>query len=322
MKNILIHSNSLTERGVSVACYDYAFYLREYLKLNPIIVYNMNLENTQQSIERFQKDFVVIGYKSFSEVQKLVDKKNIDYFYAIKYGNKDEVQVKNCKNLIHSVFCSNISEIHGDKYAVVSEWLSYKSNYRIPNISHMINLPHHNEDYRKKLNIPEDSTVIGRYGGIDTFDIDFVFESVDSILSKRSNIWFLFANTEKKIQHKRCLYFDTIINLHEKVKFINTCDAFLHARSYGETFGLSVLEFSSKNKQIITYDNYDLQNNHPLGGRNHFLYLKENCHTYSNQKDLDNIFLNITRNNPFNTQYLNEEFSPQSVINKFKEVFL
>ena len=35
-------------------------------------------------------------------------------------------------------------------------------------------------------------------------------------------------------------------NLNKKVEFINTCDAMLWARSGGETFGLSIGEFSSK----------------------------------------------------------------------------
>jgi hypothetical protein len=118
------------------------------------------------------------------------------------------------------------------------------------------------------------------------------------------------------------LYFEPIIDLHYKVQFINTCDAFLHARNYGETFGLSVLEFASKNKQIITYDNFEFQNNHPLGGRNHFLYLKGNYFSYSDKNDLDNILLNINRNNPFDTDYLNKEFSSESVIEKFNEVFI
>jgi len=96
----------------------------------------------------------------------------------------------------------------------------------------------------------------------------------------------------------------------------------LHARIEGETFGLSVLEFSSKNKQIISYDNEKIQNDHLIGGRNHFLYLKDNCHKYQNEIDLENIFLNITKQNPFNTEYLNQMFSPKNVIQKFNEVFL
>lgn len=321
-QKIIFHTNSIAERGVSVAVYDYAFYIREYFNLEPIIVYNLRYENHQNCVSRFKKIFNVIGYEDFSEVQQLIDKQNIKYFYAIKYGINDGIQVKNCKNLIHSVFCSDISQMHGDKYAVVSEWLSYKSDYKIPYVPHMINLPDHDLNFRDELAISKSDVIVGRYGGKDTLNIDFVKSSIINCLEKRNNIWFLFLNTEHFYSHPRCLYFDAIIDYHEKTKFINTCDAFLHARDYGETFGQAVLEFACKNKQIITYDNYELQENHPLGGRNHFLYLKDNCFKYSNSQDLQRIFLDISKNSPFETYYLNKLFSPKTTMNKFNEIFL
>jgi glycosyltransferase involved in cell wall biosynthesis len=292
------------------------------LDLNPIIVYDLSFETLESSVIHFKKEFEVVGYNFFDDIKKLVDKRNIDYFYAIKYGTLDNLILDNCKNFIHSVFCSDVSQIHGDRYAVISEWMSKKSNYKIPFVPHMINLPSYEEDFREVLRIPNTHTVIGRYGSIETFNISFVNDIILKILEARDDIWFLFLNTERNIFHERCLYFDTITDLKEKVKFINTCDAMLHARDYGETFGLSVLEFASKNKQIISYDNEELQNNHPLGGRNHFLYLKDNCFKYQDKEDLQDILLNINRNNPFDTDYLNQEFSPQSVINKFEEVFI
>jgi hypothetical protein len=322
MKTIILHTNSLNERGTSVAVYDYALHVKEYLNLNPIIVYNLNSNNYQSSVEYFKKQFKVIGYENFESIQQIVDKKNIDYFYAIKYGTKDNVEIKNCKNLIHSVFCSDVSEIHGDRYATVSEWLSKKANCQIPFVPHILNLPENKKNFKDFLGIPNDAIVVGRYGSKETFNIDFVPNTILKVLEKRSDIWFLFLNTEKNIYHDRCLYFDTIIDLNEKVSFINTCDAMLHARDYGETFGLSVLEFASKNKQIISYDNEILQSNHPLGGRNHFLFLKDNCFKYQDENTLESILLNITKNNPFDTRYLNQEFSPQSVIKKFDEVFI
>lgn len=322
MKTIILHSNSLNERGCSVVVYDYAKYLREYLKFDPVICHSLNFDNNNEVVENFKKQFEVIQYSSFDEVQKVVDQRNIDYFYAIKYGTKDGIEVKNSKNLIHSVFCSDIDQIHGDVYAVVSEWMSRKSGYQIPYVPHMLNLPGHTDDFRKELGIPDTDIVVGRYGGPDTFNIEFVKEVINQTLETKNNIWFLFLNTPSFNNHPRCLYFNPIIDLYYKEKFINTCDAFLHARDYGETFGLSVLEFAAKNKQIISYDNEELQNTHPLGGRNHFLYLKDNCFKYQNKEALYNVLINITNINPFNTLYLNDEFSSKSVIHKFEEVFL
>ena len=42
------------------------------------------------------------------------------------------------------------------------------------------------------------------------------------------------------------------VDEHEKSRFIRTCDAMLHARSSGETFGLAVGEFSAHNRPVIT----------------------------------------------------------------------
>jgi hypothetical protein len=39
----------------------------------------------------------------------------------------------------------------------------------------------------------------------------------------------------------------------EKAKFLATCDAMLHARWHGETFGLAVGEFAVLGKPVITF---------------------------------------------------------------------
>ena len=38
------------------------------------------------------------------------------------------------------------------------------------------------------------------------------------------------------------------------MRFFATCDAMLHAREEGETFGMAVAEFSLRNKPVITYN--------------------------------------------------------------------
>lgn len=313
---ILMHEQSLNERGTSVALYDYCYYLREYLGFTPIVSYNVNTRtNSSDTIEKFKNEFEVVSYENFKEVKKLIDDRSIEYFYCIKSGEKDGFLVDNCKNLIHSVFCTDSSQIHGDIYATVSEWQSSLTENKIPYVPHMINLPDIDDDIRKEFNIPKEHIVIGRTGGLDTFNVPFVNECINQILNKRDDIWFLFLNTQESITHDRCIYFEPNVDLEDKVKFINTCDAMIHARLDGETFGLSVLEFASKNKQIISYDNV-------YGARNHFMYLNDNCFKYSTHKELSEIFQNMDKKNLFNTNYLNDKFSPSNVIKKFKTVFL
>jgi len=319
---IAFHNNALQERGVTVSIYQYALHCKTILGLDPIIIYNLTFDSLPSVVKKFQDKFPVYGYKDLNELYSLCEELNIDYFYAQKYGNKDGVLSPVGQNLIHSVFNRDLNEVHGDAYAFISEWMSQQTEYRVPFVPYMIDLPESNKNLRKQLGIPHDSIVVGRHGGYETFNIPFVVSTIKKVLDKRKDIWFLFLNTEKTIDHGRCIYLDKIIDEHEKVQFMNTCDAMLHARDYGETFGLSVLEFASLNKQIISYDNELLQTTHPLGGRNHFLYLKENCFKYSDERQLGYLLMHLTRKNPFNTSYLKQMFSPESVMLKFKEVFL
>lgn len=313
---ILFHDNQLGERGTSVALYDYAYYSREYCNIEPIIVYNENAEhNNKLAEQKFKSEFEVIGYKNFSEVSSIVDKTGAEYFYAIKSGFIDDIQVPNAKNLIHAVYSCDPSQSHGYRYATVSEWQSSLHGNVLPHVPHMINLPDTGTDLRKELGIPKDHIVFGRHGGIDTFDVPFINQSIISILEKRNDFWFILMNTPKVINHERCIYLDINVDLGYKSSFVNTCDTMIHGGFRGETFGISVLEFATRNKQIIAFDNY-------VGGRNHHIYLKDNYHLYSNPQELENIFLNIQKESPFNTLYLNERFSSKNVMNQFKDVFL
>jgi hypothetical protein len=321
-KKIIFHDNSLSERGTSTAVYDYAYWCREFLGVEPTIVFDLQYSTTEEILDKFTKEFTVLGYSEISQLQDIVDRESPDYFYAIKYGIKDNVLVNGPKTLIHSVFNFDPAHSHGDVYAVVSEWQSYRSNGHLPYVPHMLSLHETEDSLRDELGIPNHAVVVGRHGAYNTFDLDFATSAIEKVLSKRSDIWFVFLNTEKKINHERCIYLEKTVDPERKVKFINTCDAMLHARSYGETFGLSVLEFAAKNKQIISYDNFDLQVNHPLGGRNHFLFLKDQCFKFSSENELGYILMYLTKKTPFDTNYLKEKFSPKSVLEIFNKVFL
>ena len=126
----------------------------------------------------------------------------------------------------------------------------------MPVVPHMINIPVHDEHMREELHIPVDAIVIGRYGGLYQFDIGMAHEAIKEILDKKEDIYFLFANTHVFYTHPRIIYLNTIVNLHDKAKFINTCNAMIHARSDGESFGLAIGEFSTLNKPVITTYGY------------------------------------------------------------------
>lgn len=312
---ILFHDNQLNERGTSVGLYDYAYYAREFLNLDSIVVFDRKGDSNQGVILKFQKEFITIPYHDFSEVQGLAKRYGARYFFAEKSGEIDHIVVSGVKNLIHSVFNFHPAHKHGDVYAVISEWMSFVSGYQFPYVPYMLNLPTHEDNLRMELGIPEKAVVVGRYGGFDTFDLGFVPDVIRRSLEQRSDLWFVFMNTPRAIDHPRCIYLDLNIDLAYKVAFINTCDAMLHARFRGESFGLAVLEFAAFNKHIITFDNY-------CGERNHHLLLRNNVSVYLTPNELESILEGLTRVNPFYTGFLRKAFSPEAVMAKFEQVYL
>lgn len=310
-------SMHLSERGTTTALYDYAFHNENILGNKSIIFYQKGNTLTFPEYEKkFNTAFECYSFTNFSEVDDIIKMENIDALYIIKYGTKDNILVKNCPNLVHSVF---VKDPHGEKYAFVSRFLSQKYGNDIPYIPHMIDLPKTNENLRQQYNIPEDATVFGGYGGKDSFNIPFVHQCINQIILENENIYFLFMNFNKNtIDHPRIIYVEPTIDREYKVKFINTCDAMIHARDIGETFGLAVGEFSSCNKRIITY--YDKNINQPPD-REHIRILGDKGIYYKNIDELSEIFRNFRKQNNFDWNCYTD-YTPQKVMEIFEKIFL
>ena len=148
----------------------------------------------------------------------------------------------------------------------------------------------------------------------DSNDINYNIMSINKNLFKRLlcnelHKKFKYEIDKKKMQEKFNLVIDTE---NEKVEFINTCDAMIHSRERGETFGLTIAEFSTFEKPIITYSNSP--------EKNHINILGDKGFYYTNYNELYEILLNI---NPSVKGYnCYTEFTPEKVMNKFKKVFL
>jgi hypothetical protein len=211
-----------------------------------------------------------------------------------------------------------MTEPHGDVYAGVSEWLARRFNQ--PKwVPHIINLPKNEDNLRTELGIPTEAFVVGRLGGYKQFDIKFAQNAVIDALERRNDLWAIFLNTEKFIDHPRAKFIPFSADNSYKTKFINTADAMLHARSDGETFGLAVGEFSSRNKPVFTFDAaYEWYN------RAHIEMLGDRALLYKNGYELLSYLLQIDKNYVSNVDWdrYSERFSPQNVINQFNEVFI
>lgn len=317
---ILFHENQLSYRGTSNAVYNYALFNQEYLNNESIIIHQKNNKNNYApAIEKFKKKFEVYSYTDVNEIEKIISNTQTDLFYAIKAGKIDGVDPKNCKTAIHSVF--KYYEPHGNVYAYVSEWLSKEMiNGLAPFVPHMISVEKTNENLREELGIPKEAIVFGRHGGETTFDIPFVKKQIIEISKKRKDIYFLFLGTNAFVfksfftPHKNIIFLPKSQDEVYKAKFINTCDAYLHARKQGESFGIAIGEFSICNKPIITWKGSE--------EKSHIDILGDKAFLYTDEKELNDIIQNFKKDSTRDWDAYSKTFSPERIMDKFKSVFI
>jgi len=313
---IAFHDNALSLRGTTVAIYDWAYWTRHYLGVDPIIMYNSkNQFNDAGVIEKFSKEFPVFSYDDKFEIDTILSKNNCDAFLMEKGGKPDGIISTVAKNLVNAISICSVSDIHGDVYAMGSKWLSKITDYQIPYVPYMVHLPDVEGDMREELSIPKNALVFGRNGGWETFDLPFVKKAIEQVLSERSDIWFVFQFTQPFIEHERVIHLPGSSDMNTKVKFINTCDVMLHARQVGESFGLSCAEFSIRNKPIITYLNSP--------ERNHIDTLGEKGIYFETESDILHILRNLDKEEINSLEWnCYQDYTPEKVSQKFKEVYL
>ena len=315
MLKVGFYLRELNFRGIANSIFIYAKNNQTILKNKSIIFYNSTaLDNKPEAIKEFKKKFKTIKISSLSDLEKINKNLKLDFIYFQRDGAKDEI-VNNSKNIIHAVFPQNPFQYHGSNYAFISKWLSKTcSNNKFPFAPLPVQLIKNNQNLRNKLKIPKSAKVFGYHGGETSFDLIFVRDAIKKVVKENKNIYFLFMNIRKFYNHKKVIFIKGSFNQTQKVKFINTCDAMLHARSLGESFGLSCAEFAIKNKPILTYG-YCRQ-------RAHFEICKNNIIPYYSYKDLNKKIINFNKNKKYNSNSLKNELSEKKTIKIFKKILL
>lgn len=254
-KTIAFHSNQLSIRGTEVALYDYALNAETVLGHRSLVVYNADSpHNSAEALAKFGARFDVVGYHHTDELDNLLDRHHADLLYAIKAGKNDGVWSRKVPTMVHAVFPTHPAQAHGASFAFISEWLSqHCANGKIPSVPHIVELPDEDGDLRSELGIPPQAKVLGCHGGANSFDVPSAIEAVRQVLTRLPDTWFVFLNIAAFVDHPRALFLPGSSDMVQKTRFINTCDAMLHARLQGESFGLACGEFSIRNKPVITY---------------------------------------------------------------------
>jgi len=313
---VAFHSRILTERGSEGAMLDYARLNRSVLGNESILCLPDQPEFAGNPLlKKWQEEFEVIQYQGKNDLGRKLMKEAAEVLYLTKPGPWDGFLVPGIKNCVHAQFLCD--EFHGDAYAYLSSWMSRVMTGReISFVPFFVPRFASEEDLRGKLGIPRGAKVFGRHGGWDTFNIPFARRAVVEHARNYTSDHFVFLNTEPIRGSERfpnVHYLPATVDPVEKAKFLATCDAMLHARWHGETFGLAVGEFAVLGKPVITY-----------GGsreRAHLEMLGDRALRYRNRAELEEILCSFTPRKISGTVY--EEFAnPNRVMNLFRKIFL
>ncbi|HEX4870650.1 MAG TPA: hypothetical protein VFV15_08035 [Moraxellaceae bacterium] len=313
MTRIVFRSTQLSVRGTEVALFDYAQFNESLLGNESLILFDETSPlNDPAVIRRFEQRFPVHAYRKGQDIDAALAPLNADLTYFIKLDRHNYHLSALVPTLVHEVFPVKPALFHGSAYAFVSGWLSRTfANGRVPAVPHIVTLPEVEGDLRAELGIPADATVFGCHGGKECFDIGFAQAVVGEVLAAREDIHFVFLNINPFLAHPRARFLPGTADVERKVRFIQTCDAMLHARSRGETFGLAVAEFSLRNKPVMTY--------FLSGERNHIDTLGERGLYYRGPAGLRALLLGFDREAAAGADWdcHSRDFSPAAVMPLF-----
>ena len=310
---ILMHSNSITERGTTSALIDYASGLREF-GLNPVITWDeKHPTNKPNFVRLIRENFQTAPYVDFDEIKQ--QSSRFDAAYFIKGGEYDGRILDIEKNLIHVVFQNY--DPHGSDYFYVSEWLAEFVTQKfqvpmeqrpLPYLPHIVDLPKQKRSIRDKYGIPSSALLGIRIGGYDTFDIKFVHYVVKFLLQTNKQLYFIFVNTREFIRHPRAFFVEAITDKQTKSDYLQSSDFFLHARGGGESFGIAIVEAMSLGVPVLAWrGGTDLNHTELLGHQS----------LYNNALDLFNKIQGIGQYSDISRNFdVAMNFKPEPVINK------
>lgn len=313
---VAFHSLQVTERGSEGAMLDYARLNRSVLGNESVLCLPDKTAFIDHPIlKKWQDEFQVFLYQSKAELGRRLAKEGAEVLYLTKPGPWDGVVVPGVKNCVHAQFLCD--EFHGDAYAYLSPWMSrVMTGGEDSYVPFFVPKLESEENLRKRLKIPATARVFGRHGGWDTFNIPLVRATVAEHARCFPEDHFVFLNTEPIRGTKELAnihYLPATVDAGEKAKFLATCDAMLHARWHGETFGMAVGEFAVLGKPVITYAN-SREGAHleMLGGA---------AQVYHCQKGLEKILQQFDKKEARRTGY-HDFGDPRNVMKIFKEKFL
>jgi len=313
---VAFHNPNVSIRGAFAAMVDYA-------ELNKNILGNESKLFVRRSRAAphlavwpvLTRGLPVVMYETLQELGREVRRFQADFFYEISPGSPHALPRTGCPVGIHAIFPH--SEFFGDRFRYVSPWLARVMTGQADGfVPHLVRKYESRESLRAELGIPPEAKVFGRHGGADTFNISFVHRAVVRHARRHPRDHFVFLNTERIVGTealKNIHYLPPTTDPIQKGRFLATCDAMLHARLHGETFGLAVGEFAVLGKPVITYGE--------SRERAHLEMLGPHGRTYRNESELHEILAAFKPCLVSGTAYEGHA-DPAAVMTRFQSQFL
>jgi len=329
---LCFYANQAGPRGTEIGMYDFADEAeRQWCTTSKIIFPSKEWakkDKPASTLSKFISRFGesnVIGSDSYDSIRRTAVKHGCDFLYVVKYGTKKSEPSwwalkphgqDNLKVGIHNVFVIGDGERHGDTYC------SYAAEMKTACIvPYMVAYPPADAqrygNLRKELGIPQDATVLCRHGGTNTFDLrDAHLAVIDTARQYGNKLHFVMLNTNTFDggELPNIHYVSATTTIEGKERFFNTCDGMIHGRSSGETFGLSVAEFSVRNKPVITYPGKD---------QVHVNILGDVGYVYHNAGEARQHIQGFVEHGIPRKQYnAYGSYSPDQIMKKFRDGFL
>lgn len=314
--------HAFSYRGTSRAILAYAEGLARYHDIYPSIYF---LKDDSRNAWDLVKEIAKSGLVDIVPVQSLKDiPKDLDWLYYVTADSPSRITSLRRQWLsdrthlfLHQVgFQEPTSLQDGDVHAYTSQWQSYYftagTELVLPYIIPSQYFEPSSEDshlfLRQKLKIPNNVLVLGRHGGPDTWNLPFANTAVSEALNQREDLYFIFLGTPPFCSHERAIFLPPAVASDDIISFIDACDAMIHCRWEGETFGLACAEFLARSKPIITWSN--------SRERHHIYMADRSCIFY---EDLDDLLRLLSQKIDRDFIHSKARQIPQGLISKFSE---
>ena len=318
---VALVTNQLSLRGTEVVLGAYARHARRLWRWDVVFIVRHESSKrpntpdcTDASYALYENEFDVVYSGSDAAIEWWCEATGVDVAVVEVSGYPGESWMpRTVPTIAHCVFTTAFP-LECSVHAAVSASVAGPGVALLPNI--VETLPDAAGDMRESLGIPRDAVVFGRHGGYDTFDIEWVFGVVRRVASRTPHtphIHFVFMNTAPFYAGPNVTYLEATTDPATKTAFIDTCDAMLHARTVGETFGLSVAEFAQRGKPVITHA--------VARDKEHLRLLGDAAITYKDARELETVLTTFTKQSAQSRQSTGyAAFTPELVMPIFRDL--